>query len=446
MNIKLHEKRLVGQGPAFEDTIWGVFQFPNGYLLPDGSIVSDVHYNDDTHEHHGKDRKHFISKDGGENWEDAPVSVSEKCGTLLPNGDRLFILQEASVIMNAADAPPGKIANETIPGDGIEYSQNGKMPRPLAMRYDIFSTQHSLYLHDTLPGGLIKKGFPFLRQKKGESKFVKEYCNLEWDWFSVGGYLLRDEKGDKTKDKLLLSVPWAYGRLRIAPDGSVWLPQYTCQNMALNPRNGALIHSMISVFLRSDDNGRTFKLVSFLEHVRDSSEEPEISGGFLEPDIAFMPDGSIITLMRTVEVCSTGGREWGPSYIARSVDNGVTWSKPERFEEIGVLPKLCALKCGVTLAAYGRPGIYIRATADPKGLKWEKPIEIMTGGDRSGLANNPPTRPNFWQWAGSCCNIDLIALSDNEAMLFYTDFYYPDATGKKRKSLFAQKITVEVQK
>ena len=167
--------------------------------------------------------------------------------------------------------------------------------------------------------------------------------------------------------------------------------------------------------------------------------------GFSETALEFMDDGSMIVLLRATGVF-LGGPEWNPMYFARSTDGGKTFSEPQEFDKCGVLPNLLKLDCGVTLAAYGRPGIYVRATSDPHGVDWEDPIEVMTGEDRSSLMNDPPKRPNFHQWAGSCCNVDLKPIGPNQAILAYSDFYYPDQSGKtnkKLKTILTRVITVE---
>ena len=79
-------------------------------------------------------------------------------------------------------------------------------------------------------------------------------------------------------------------------------------------------------------------------------------------------------------------------------------------------------------------------------MKWEEPIEIMTPNDRSPLMNDPPARPDFHEWCGSCCNVSLLPISDNSSLLVYSDFYVPDACGKtnkKLKSMMCRVITVE---
>ena len=117
-------------------------------------------------------------------------------------------------------------------------------------------------------------------------------------------------------------------------------------------------------------------------------------------------------------------------YWSRSTDEGRTWSDPEVFDNLGVWPAIITLNNGVTLTTYGRPGIYLRATADLSGIEWEDRYEIMAP-DASGLTN-------------TCAYTDLIALDDNTAYLIYSDFYYPDDEGKKRKTILGRKITVHI--
>ena len=130
-------------------------------------------------------------------------------------------------------------------------------------------------------------------------------------------------------------------------------------------------------------------------------------------------------------------------YFSRSTDSGRTWSKPEKFADTGILPRLCKLDCGVTLLCYARPGIFVQATEDESGTRWSKPLVVMTPGDRSALANRRVTPPTFHDWDGCCCNPEMIPLDRNSALIFYSDFYFPDRDGVKRKTVVCRKITVE---
>jgi len=154
-----------------------------------------------------------------------------------------------------------------------------------------------------------------------------------------------------------------------------------------------------------------------------------------------MPDGSIVWFFRTAWYSYTG-REWDPMYMARSTDNGYTWSKPVKFADVGILPRLCTLECGTTLLCYARPGMFVCACENESGTKWSDPLVAMTPGDRSSLANRVAVNPTFHDWDGSCNNPEIVPLDRNSALLFYSDFYYPDPDGVKRKTILCRTVTV----
>jgi hypothetical protein len=89
-----------------------------------------------------------------------------------------------------------------------------------------------------------------------------------------------------------------------------------------------------------------------------------------------------------------------------------------------------ALGCGATVATYGRPGLYFRATSDPAGREWDDPIQIE-------LSRDPETgRSN------SCFYARLLPLDDNSCLLYYSDFHHPNGKGKSTKVMQARIITL----
>jgi hypothetical protein len=110
-----------------------------------------------------------------------------------------------------------------------------------------------------------------------------------------------------------------------------------------------------------------------------------------------------------------------------------TWSKPQIFDDIGVLPHLQPLKCGVTLASYGRPILKVRATSDSSGMQWQDPIRIP-------LSCNDV--PNNWNGSNSCFYTGMIEYSDNEALLVYSDFNCKNQQNETVKTILCRKITV----
>ena len=153
------------------------------------------------------------------------------------------------------------------------------------------------------------------------------------------------------------------------------------------------------------------------------SAEGGLFEGFCEPTLCASPNGSVIMLMRTG--CPR------PSYIVRSTDMCKTWSKPKIFDDCGVFPQLLSLPCGVTLASYGRPSLRIRATSDPSCENWEPPIRLALSGEPSA---------NFQSL--SCFYTGLISISDNEALIIYSDFQYPNDDGIPVKTILSRRITV----
>lgn len=88
-------------------------------------------------------------------------------------------------------------------------------------------------------------------------------------------------------------------------------------------------------------------------------------------------------------------------------------------------------------------GTFVQASLNDSGTDWSEPLVVMTPDDRSGLANHPIGKPTFHEWVGSCNNPEMVPIDGKCALIFYSDFYYPDESGIKRKTILCRKITVE---
>ena len=228
------------------------------------------------------------------------------------------------------------------------------------------------------------------------------------------------------------------------PDGAVWVSAFSGEGH-INPANGQYSPYYSAELFRSDDMGKTFSRVAHMEYPADGDRYPYLSGGFSDSDFEWMPDGSMVWFFRSNWFASTG-EEWSPMYWSRSADMGKSWSRPEKFSDLGTLPRLVNLPCGTTLICYARPGTFVQASLDDGGTAWSEPLEVMTPADRSTLGNTPADHPvTFHQWVGSCNNPELLAIGDNSALIFYSDFYYPDETGVKRKTILCREIKVEIE-
>lgn len=184
--------------------------------------------------------------------------------------------------------------------------------------------------------------------------------------------------------------------------------------------------------------------------VRGIRPEEQLWGAYQFPRPCRLGDRLVVSVHITNDSISTYGAQtrwfesrdagmtWDPVYLTRSTDGGHTGSKPVPFADTGILPRLCKLDCGVTLLCYARPGKFVRASLNDSGTEWTEPLVVMTPGDRSALANKPAANPSFHDWDGTCNNPEMVPLDRNSVLFFYSDFYYPDESGVKRKTSAAR--------
>lgn len=441
MKITLGEEQVVAIGPRYEDSYWGQFQFVFLMRSDEGKVVIKFHNGDDVWEELGTADMWYSTEDWGKTWTQLKDVTSVKKGTLLPNGDYLRGDGRVSVALDLDNVKaPVQIGNYTIPSDDWHAKSQdvNVLPQPRGHYYDIWKQKHCVYHVDQLPDGLYDHlhSWPMVRTPAGQTEEKSEWAELK-NWDNMGVQMMFPND----RNVAIPLLPQYIGRnFKVGPDGTLWAATYWT---GLNPKNGAFSPYADTFVLNSTDNGHSWTLQSHLPYIPDNTEYEYafMAGGYDEPALEFMPDGSMIMLLRVTDVFR-GDKEWAPSYITRSTDNGKTWSKPVRFDDVGVLPETCRLG-DATLAIYGRPGIYVRGTTDPSGMKWDDPVEVMTNKDRSVLMNEPPARPNFHQWAGSCCNCSILALDDTHAMIGYSDFYHLCEDGVRRKSIKTRIVTIE---
>lgn len=449
MKTRKQNERVVYYGGRNEDLYWGWVQFPALYQMSDGNIGIYVHDDDDSWMSLGDNTgKYLVTENEGESWRKATKEDVAKMGTILPSGDVIRVSVQPPVELKGVEEAPWQFGNYRTPVDPIipqKSEDPKKLPMPITTYSDIFEQKFKVYYLDTLPDGMVEKRFSFYRLKAGETEARKEFAPVDWKYRTVVSFpphhATREGEFDKTS--VMINQAGLYGCRRpiVAPDGSLYVAHY-CGN-AVDPFTG-VYHGCTSTYIfRSTDEGRSWKVIGYIPYQPDESKDilAHLKAGFDEPSLAFLPNGEILCLMRTCDVFY-GAPEWGPTYLARSSDGGRTWSKPEYFKDRGALPQLLQLECGVTLAVITRPGIYVYASYDG-GKTWDDGLEIMTDKDRSSLANEPPARANFHQWAGSCCNCTILPLGKNKAILAFSDFYTPDENGVKRKAIKTIEIVVD---
>ena len=380
--ITLGEPVLVSQAPV-EVKKWGPWQFPHLERLADGRIHLEFHVEADSVTAYGLPTRHALSADDGRTWQ-AVEGRDARGGLLLPNGDRLLPVQLQSrnrdeVSVARTSVGPGRCAQPDNPH--IPCCRLAR--RTLRLAFLAPAQRRGTWIEETASVHM-----------PGEIRIVREGMYAFWPSFH-------------------------HGRLQLAPDGSLWSALHTMRIVG-----GKVQTANSIVFLRSEDHGYTWGVLGEIPYRPDRAADPQADrrDGFTEPEFNFMPDGSVLCLIRTHDLLGVG-----PLYWCRSLDSGQSWSHPHVFDDCGVWPRLLTLENGVTLAAYGRPGLYVRATADPTGLEWEeREVVVEPAEGRSD----------------TCSYSALLALNDRTALLAYSDFNYPNEQGRKCKTILVRTLTV----
>lgn len=388
MKLELSEPIIVAQGQTYEEAGWGPWQFPQIGMTDDGRIIATCAAGRDNDQDREVPPHCFESMDQGKTWYPCDPSMFTLAYPRTASGDRILGFNPA----------PVKGYDDVFEGAKDRYY----MPCEWA--------NYEHYRYGDLHTEKLPPHFGFIRVKKGTTDAKLFHAKVEDpDDFTV----VRSTYG--------LSIPSIDGRIRLAPDGSLWLCYY-CR--PFDPESGKVLEIFVVQYFRSTDNGNTWKLVSQL-----TPEKAPEAGYFCESDISWTKNGTAVTLLRA-----------NGSYICHSTDGGYTWEAPEKFDDIGVYPAICTMKCGATLASYGRPGFFIRASFDPEARVWEDPITVIGNYDHAPEMNRETPYGPGHSW-GTCSYSDILPLSDNEALVVYTDFFRPDPVGIKRKSLMVIKAS-----
>lgn len=357
---------------------WGVYQFPCLERSPDGALFVTFSVYRDSEDSYGRTKGYRLSTDGGESWREVSENLTR--GVETRDGGRLRLI-------------------ELLARKGVDI--------PLPEPDPALNLGGELQLYHDCEFSDAQNAYPFEKKASGgewklemkEIKLPERACR--YLVYSTGLFPY--------------NMLWY---LKKAPGGTLWGIAYEYFEPGYNGRARSE-----AFFVTSEDGGETFSFRSSIPYQPDPAVDPSYNerAGFTEPNLAFLPSGRILCLLRTD----------GPMYVCYSDDDGYTWTRPKFFDDLGVWPALATLGCGVTIAAYGRPGVFVRATDDPAGELWRP---------RTALADIDLSLP---AWRTSCSYTSIAALDETSAIVVYSDFNYPGPDGLPHKTILARKITIE---
>jgi hypothetical protein len=401
--LQIDEPSIVAQG---ENTGWGDYQFPDISYTKNGSIlVSWTMRPDDYEAVTGKAYGEAVSDDGGITWRERRESDVVVSGSPLSNGrafkgfERQYAF-ECDYIKNYTHVAEYKGRKYYFLEDIKEYDRKVK-----GVERDVESGEELLF-----------------------------DAELRWKNLSLVEYA----GGRVLPTSYMLTVCGSAPQILTLSDGLYFATYHWSFDINSKTREEAVRAPYLdmSVFIfRSTDDARTWECISQIAPDEDIYKNAIANGfeGLDEPQMELMADGSVVVLMRSGSPSGQNDPNKYPSYIARSTDNCRTWSKPEEFDKLGVLPQIKRLGCGAIIASYGRPGLFVKVSGDESGMVWSDPIEIK-------LATNLSEESCYDR---SCYYTRLLPLDDHSALLVYSDFNYPEnGVGESQKSILVRKLTV----
>lgn len=386
--LELGDPVAVGRGDTYEKLGWGPWQFPGLSQTADGHVLCTWAVGEDSIEGYedsvGEDILNgAVSEDGGVSWR--PRTRSDRIrGVPMANGKEY---QKPA----ARNAYPVPWLDRYTPA---WRSEDGRL---------------SLYRADGIPEFPMKCAAKETDPATGETAEFE--MRIRWPHAAVQVY----RSGDRELVYPLESTMGIMGQAVKDGEGGLLFATYGHGFSAVTGELSTPGKYNVWVF-RSTDCGRSWDWISeVLTEPEHCTVDPSCEG-FCEPNLARMPDGSHVMLLRTGSGC--------PSWLVRSTDGCRTWSEPVVFDRCGVLPQLRMLGCGVSLAGYGRPGVFLRASMDPSGLIWEAPVDL-------GVKD-------------SCCYTSILPLDDTNALFAWSDFRYPGPDGVPVKTILVRRVTVRL--
>lgn len=373
---------VVARSRAHE-TRWGHFQFPSLCRLPGGELMVTISDAEDATSGYGQPLLRYLSADGGESWH-APVQQTPGAG---PHASCSKLFDGEYLILSAAAA--------------FDMAAAGlRLPAPVGKAFAYYEFQ--FYLVDECPAP------------------VREYLTRlpAWRWTPATPMWTPDIVTYNVDDHLCWTVAGeeqvAYTWFEHAPiqhHGELLYVDYRT-NCLLD--NGAIPEGFSCLLMASQDNGHTFQKRSVLA-----------TGRVYEPMLTDTADGELVCAIRGAD------QEQRPMLITYSQDHGLTWETPRALFDFGVFPALVRLNNGVLLLAFGRPGVWVSASLDGSGRTWTEPVPVIRGDPQAIDAH-------------SCGYTNLLPVSDDEALLVYSDFQHIRPDGQPGKSIEVRRISVKL--
>ena len=413
VEVKLGERQVLFVAPDNEQTRrWGVYGCPDMYRAEDGSIVVSDGGHMDTY-----DPKEttcpavsFRSTDDGRSWQ--PVAQ--------PESGKVFRLADGGQVQFVPKGPPVDLAALGVAPRGLVMSPNeyalfglyrlADIPREsrlFTVRYrpaNAAAWQKNDGIFD-LPDQQIATA---VKAKKGVANWSDVTPTFAPLWYGLTG--LHDGATGE-------------GGLVEAADGA-WLS--ATLHAGGSKRNAECVYELRCI--ASTDQGKTWRPRGVI------IGRAGTRFGATEEFSMIRLGGEIICVDR-MDLATTHDPHRS-TMLARSTDNGLTWSEPEKVASSSVTPHLVKLENGVVALVYGRPGVHVQFSSD--GCRsWQSRTSLIGKTAEEEVAAGRNLIDAMYGDTVSYSNTRTVVTGPDRFLVLYTDFKHG---AEKRKAIVVQQV------
>jgi hypothetical protein len=432
-HIQPGEPIVVTVSPPGENR-WGFYQFPDMWRAPGGEIYLAVNVGSDSEIGEHVPSAVFVSDGNGRAWREtqwnkvdlSPLPITFSDGSQVTFGDTVYVYHVHGY---------GELMQ---PWQWLELDGTGIEPVSDYITDSYQNNEHLIYRANDLPAAFTTflrrwRALPDEPWQRGTASFDSR--NLYF--WALGRARWWDVEGQPVAEEMPRRIfrPWPrHGQVVKLPDDTlVWAA------MTLNPVSVERNHLFFGVvLLASTDRGQTWQQRGIVTY--DTERATDGYSG-QEHSLQRLPNGDLLCVMRTEMGDKPGCSRF--LAVARSTDNGYTWSAVEELAPFSVTPLLMTLDNGTVAVAYGRPGVYVKASAD-SGHTWTDAYSVVGPSEAELLADR------WWDvrydhYSGnkiSCGNLGEVVTGPDRFLLAYSDLRHHNAAGEQCKAVKVQEFTI----
>ena len=424
VNVTMQDPKALFVAPVNELTEkWGVYAIPWMYRHPSGDLVVRANGHQDTlspdYVQAVPDR-FYRSSDGGDTWREVPAS---------PEVDFTFCFEHLFARRQDGKWIRLRMAEKLEPLNGLPCRED----HPKSLNRE---TLHNIYRYGDIPQACRQL---YLETWDGTGTLLKtEKAELDFpdlNVYAVSAGILTD--GQAILEPTYVPVPEILYPTYDSISGILALPDGSLGGMIVGPDPEIRDRLYVDAyFVASEDGGITWKKRALI-----GGFDPITTDGYAyENSCCVAPDGSLVVVMRTESCVPQAAEPFTGLMISRSGDCGHTWSKPVPLTDSSVTPHLIALKNGLLVLVYGRPGVHMRWSSD-SGKTWSDPVTVIGKTlDRHRALGDDYMDCKYWKME-TYANTYMEAVSDDTVLLCYNDMKYDAGDGLAHRATLVRKIT-----